>query len=399
MRIVFPYPTYWPYVRRGAERCIHDLSNYLVRRGHEVDIITSKPGAPRVTHDGGARVVFLKDLSHPLGYRYAPLLRLYAFGLKALAVVARERYDAAYLWSYSSVGAAPLLKRVRGLPYLFHLIVQYHHWPGRLDRWLFHQLIAQADTVAALTPAGADAVSREHGVNAVSLSPPVDTDVFRPLASRDLARPLVLFPGDLGDPRKGGALLLRAWDSIHRRCPEAVLVLAGPFGLIGFDFEFGVYTLDRMGLVRDPDARRAIEIRGPGSLEELPLWYSQAAVTVLPSVQEAFGMVVTESLACGTPVVCSSGGGPGEIVTSPEIGATVPLHDYFDLVSDRRAEELADAVLNGIELSRNPATAGRCREWVRPWSLEKVGAQAESILAEMARTRPAVGELRQRSTV
>jgi glycosyltransferase involved in cell wall biosynthesis len=95
-------------------------------------------------------------------------------------------------------------------------------------------------------------------------------------------------------------------------------------------------------------------------------------------------MVVTESLACGTPVVCSSDGGPGEIVSTPEVGRTVPLYDYFDLLSSRRAGELAEAVVQAIELARQPRVSERCRAWAEPWSLERVGAQAEAMLEEMA---------------
>jgi glycosyltransferase involved in cell wall biosynthesis len=386
MKILYPYPTYWPYIRRGAERCIHDLSNYLVRQGHEVDIVTSKPGAGRVAYDGLARVIYLRQLSHPLTYKYAPLIRLYAFGMGATSVLLRGNYDVAHLWSYSSLMAAPLLKRMGKLPYLYHVIVRNHHWPGRFDRWLFNQLMRNADKVAALTPGGAEEVTRLHGVPAMSLPPPVDMETFRPCAPKDPARPRVLFTGDLGDPRKGGPLLLRAWDEIHRRCPEAVLVLAGPFGLVGFDFEFEVYTLERLDLVRSPAARAAVEIPGPGSLEELPYQYSRAAVTVLPSVEEAFGMVVTESLASGTPVVCSAHAGPGEIVSSPEIGVTVPLESHFDLVSERAAQLLAEAVLEGIELGRRPETEQRCRQWAETWSLDKVGALTESVLMNMAST-------------
>jgi glycosyltransferase involved in cell wall biosynthesis len=383
VKVAYVYPTYWPYIRRGAERCIHDFTTYLSKRGHEVELITSTPGKPRVAYDGLTRVTYLRQVSHPLAYKYVPMLRMYAFGLDALPHLFRKKYDAAHLWSYSML-PAPLLQRVQGLPYLFHLMVQDHWWPGKLDRLFFKQLIVRANKVAALTPNGAAAISRAFGVPVVPLAAPVDLDVFRPCAPKDLNRPQVLFTGDLGDPRKGGMLLLRAWDEIHRRCPEAMLVLAGPFGLIGFDVGYGIYTLERLDLVRDPAARAAIEIRGPGSLDTLPAWYSEAAVTVLPSVHEAFGMVVTESLACGTPVVCSSDGGPGEIVSTPEVGRTVPLYDYFDLLSSRRAGELAEAVVQAIELARQPSVSQRCRAWAEPWSLERVGAQAEAMLEEMA---------------
>jgi hypothetical protein len=62
----------------------------------------------------------------------------------------------------------------------------------------------------------------------------------------------------------------------------------------------------------------------------------------------------------------------------------VPLNDYFDLLSSRRAAELAEAVVQAIELARQPGIVERCRAWAEPWSLERVGAQAESLLEEMA---------------
>lgn len=389
MKIIYPYPAYWPYMRRGAERCIHDLTTYLAGRGHEVHIVTSKPGRARVAYDGDVRVVYLKQLSHPLSYKYTPLLRLYAFGAQATAHMVRGNYDVAHLWSYSAITAAPFLKRWMDVPYLFHLILRTHHWPGRVDRWLFQQLLQHANTVAALTPLGAEEARQIYGVPAISLSPPVNMDVFRPSAPTDMARPRVLFTGDLGDPRKGGPLLLRAWDEIHRRCPEAVLVLAGPFGL-GFDFGFDVYTLERLDLIRSPLARDAVEILGAGQLSDLPHQYSRASVTVLPSVDEAFGMVVTESLASGTPVVCSSYGGPGEIVTNPDVGVTVPLKTHADLVSERAARQVADAVLQAIELSRERGIEDRCRAWAEPWSLERIGAATEEALIQIAETRRGV---------
>lgn len=384
MKIVYPYPAYWPYMRRGVERCIHDLSNFLAERGHEVTIITSKPGRARIAYDGPVRVVYLKQQAHPLVMKYYPLSRLYSFGVEATMAVSRGDYDVAHLWSFSALLGAAFFRGWLNVPYLFHVVLRTHNWRGRFDRYAFARLMRNADKVAALTPGGAAETQAMYGVNVETLPPPVDMRTFRPHEGKDLSRPRVLFTGDLGDPRKGGALLLRAWDEIHARCPEAVLVLAGPFGVMGYDLGFEVYTLERLSLVRSPAARDAIEILGAGSLEGLPYEYSRAAVTVLPSYDEAFGMVVTESLACGTPVVCSSHAGPGEIITSPDVGVTVPITSYLDVISEAKAHELAEAVLQGIELARQPATSVRCREWAEPWGLERIGRLTEAALEEVA---------------
>src|SRR5579884_1167864 len=385
MKIVFPYPNYWPYVRRGAERMIHELSTYLAGRGHQVEIITSKPGRPWVTYDGDVRVTYHGQISHPVMFHYYPLLRLYHFGLTATAQLFRQQHDVLHMMSYSEIVAAPLLRRWRSLPYLFHLIVREHWWPSRFDRWTFHQLMRRANKVAALTPKWAEHESAAYGVPVTVLPPPVDMNVFKPNGARDLSRPKVLFTADLGDPRKGGTLLLRAWDEIDRRCPEAVLVLAGPFGIAGFHPLATAYsTLGQLHVIRDPAARAAVELRGPGSVGGLPRLYAESAVTVLPSIDEAFGIVVTESLASGTPVVCSSDAGPGEIVSSPDVGATVPLFEQLDLFDSSRARELAEAVLYAIDLARRPGSADRCREWASQWSLERVGRQAEEMYEDMA---------------
>ncbi|HEV2292220.1 MAG TPA: glycosyltransferase family 4 protein [Tepidisphaeraceae bacterium] len=46
----------------------------------------------------------------------------------------------------------------------------------------------------------------------------------------------------------------------------------------------------------------------------LSMVYSLADVFVMPSLQESFGQTVTESLACGTPVVAFDGSGPTDMV-------------------------------------------------------------------------------------
>jgi len=61
----------------------------------------------------------------------------------------------------------------------------------------------------------------------------------------------------------------------------------------------------------------SLNIRFMGSLDDdkaLSMIYSAADVTVVPSIQEAFGKTIIESFACGTPVVAFRTGGPVDII-------------------------------------------------------------------------------------
>lgn len=380
MRIAIPYPVYWPYSRRGVERCIHDLAGYLTGRGHSVHIITTTPGRPRTARDGDARVTYLRELGHPLVFQYKPMLGVHAACLKMTAVLLREKPDVMHIWSYSGMATGPILSRL-GIPYLLHFMMPHRRTEGTLFEALFARLVRGASVVAALTPKGAADVTSSFQVPCDVLPPPVDMSFFRPVSRRNPRRPIVLFTSDLADERKGGLLLLKAWNLLHRSNPRAKLVLCGPSGQAGWSpHDFGRRIRSDLAVVADPAARDAIEIRGAGSLESMPALYSEASVTVLPSYNEAFGMVLTESLACGTPVVTSSDCGPGEIVTNSAVGSTLDIRSPADLADPDRVRELAAAIGHAIELSERPSTASACREWAGQWSLDVVGAQAEHLL-------------------
>lgn len=68
----------------------------------------------------------------------------------------------------------------------------------------------------------------------------------------------------------------------------------------------------------------------------LRLAYSAADVFVAPSLMEAFGKTIVESMACGTPVVCFDATGPRDIVTHQLTGYRARPFDPADLAQGIR---------------------------------------------------------------
>ena len=90
--------------------------------------------------------------------------------------------------------------------------------------------------------------------------------------------------------------------------------------------------------------------------------YGQAWGTCLPSRADSFGMVLVESLACGTPLVTTTEGAPQELVDE---GRTGSLCDPGD------EEDLARACLQTLQLARRPETAVACRESARNYDWDE----------------------------
>jgi len=117
-----------------------------------------------------------------------------------------------------------------------------------------------------------------------------------------------------------------------------------------------VWTFQGPAAVRD-----RIEVLPLGDPSRQSERYGRAWVTLLPSKHEAFGLVLVESLACGTPLVVSDGWALPELV-SP--GVTGALCDPDDAAS------VAESLLVAFDLSRKPATADACRGTAEPYDWE-----------------------------
>jgi glycosyltransferase involved in cell wall biosynthesis len=140
----------------------------------------------------------------------------------------------------------------------------------------------------------------------------------------------ILFCGTL-EPRKNLLTLLRAFDmlptSVRKRWP---LVVAGGLGWKSAEIERALSSACSTG-----------NVILTGYMDDMTLCdlFSGAAVFVLPSITEGFGLPAIEAMASGVPVLCSNGGSLPE-VTGEESVCFEP-HDATKLMQ-LISEVLAD---------------------------------------------------------
>jgi glycosyltransferase involved in cell wall biosynthesis len=132
-------------------------------------------------------------------------------------------------------------------------------------------------------------------------------------------------------PRMGLEALLDAWASLDPSGTDR-LVLAGE----------GPLRAALEARARSLGVARTVTFLGLVSDRELVDAYRAADVTVVPSLSlEGFGLVVLESLACGTPVVGTDAGGLAEALEVTRQRSAVPAGDV-----DALAGALRDAVVH-----------------------------------------------------
>ena len=95
---------------------------------------------------------------------------------------------------------------------------------------------------------------------------------------------------------------------------------------------------------------RQVFLAGWRPHEQLPHALNAADALVLPSVAEAFGLVLVEAMACGLPVIASRTHGPAAIVADGRTGWLIPPDDE---------DALVDALLTAANSQRERRARGR----------------------------------------
>lgn len=364
MQILLTSPYAHPHVWRGAERYVSELGAWLASRGHDVVHVATGPRRETRQTPESMTVAYHPTATRPLaiaGRRLAtPLART---AVPLARAVRRLDADVAQCHGWPDGFA---LRFTRQHPYVYWLpgVPRRANLTLPVDRWIAEAGVRGADVVFALSQYASDVLAEEFELESRVMYPGVDTSIYqgeRPAPDH----PVILTTAAADDPRKRINVLVDAFAVLVEQVPDARLVLVQP----------RPEAAERLIAGLAEQARRRCEIRTGLDAEAIAVAYRSATISVLPSVDEAFGLVNVESLAAGTPVVGSRHGALPEIIDDGRTGVLVPPDDV---------EALADGLARGIGLSEQPATAEQCRRAAQGWDWATVGPRHEAVYRELA---------------
>jgi phosphatidylinositol alpha-mannosyltransferase len=339
LRIALVTEYYYPHLGGVCEH-VHFFAREARRRGHHVDIVTSRiPGAdpaPDVIHLGRSQPVYCNGsqarITLGLGLR------------KQMRRVLREgRYDIVHVHSPLTPVLPLLAIEEADCP----VIGTFHTYFDRsvayaLGRRFFQRRLDMLSAAIAVSPSATVALERYFDADWRIIPNGIDTDVFTPDAPVPIgfptSVPTVLFLGRF-DPRNGLSTLIEAFRRVKGARRDAKLVVVGDGPL-------------RARYVRQAAGDPAIRFAG-AVLGARPGYYAHSTVYACPTTKASFGITLLEAMACETPVVCSDILGFRDVVVDGREALMTPKGDV---------RALADALVRVLEdpaLARRLGTTGR----------------------------------------
>ena len=368
----------FPPAPGGVEEHVFQISKRLARRGHEIVVFTSdlERDKPFIRLSNNRSPCFRDEQINVRRFKAVKLLNLrHGIGViipDMLRAALREKADIVHahalgFWP-TYVGMAK--KTFNRTP----LIITPHSSAGSRDYGVLdiRKLpLKIADKIIALTES-----ERKHVVslgidsNKISVIPNgLDLEEFRGLPDGYKKNHVILYVGRIDTGTKGLDTLIKAVPSVLEVVQDAKFVFVGPDWGDMFFLKELAHTLNVETHVNF--------VGSTFDQEEKLRYYMTADVCVLPSNIESFGIVILESMACGTPVVATRVGGVPDIINDKENGILVPPKD---------PKKLADAISYLLTDKAAAVKMGqKGRRIVQRYSWESVTDQTEEVYWEVCR--------------
>ena len=347
MKIIVVSSTFPPRRFGGITAVSYNLAKSLVKRGHDVTVYTTDisdkysriPDIKGVKHIDGINVLYFKNLSNSLASNrfYLPVgfVRMVKKELKNFDIIHLHDFR-----SFQTIAVHHYAKKY-GIPYVLqaHGSLTAFLQKGMLkkifDRLWGYRILKDAAKVIAVTQMEVEqyksmGVSEDkieivpNGIDLTEFDNLPERGEFRKKYGLDSNRRVILYLGRI-HKTKGIDLLVKAFARLSNDFSDTKLAIAGP--------DDG-YLPALKKLVADLEISDKVLFIGPLYGKEKTSAYADADVFVNPRPDEIFGVVFIEALACGTPVICSTGCGIADVIDG-QVGLAVPYNE----------EQLSSAIL------------------------------------------------------
>jgi len=290
-------------------------------------------------------ISFHKPLSKDINALYLPPI-IYPFGKfnyllnipKIKKIIEQYRPDilhAHYISSYGFVGSLlnyhPFIVSVWGS--------DIFDFPNKsvLHKYLVKYALKKADFVLSTSNIMAKE-TQKYTDKKIFVTPfGVDCEKFKPMPELKPKDKIIIGTIKALKPNYGIEYLIRAIPYVMGRNRDVLFVIGGDGSLRKYHEDLA-YSLG---------VAEKVVFTGRIPQEQLPLYYGASDVVVVPSLQEAWGLVATEAMASARPVIASNVGGLREQVIDGFNGFLVPPRD---------CKAVADRILYFLE---NPSEIGK----------------------------------------
>ncbi len=347
----------------GVQAHVLGLARGLRERGHHVEVL-----APAQAHSPGGSgnpdnpplPEFVTPAGRAVGVPYNGSIAPLAFGPVAVNRAWRWLRDHDFDVLHLHEPAAPSLSLIvlaladRPVVATFHFATT-RSWALAAAHGLLQPTMEKITARIAVSPLARRVQVEYLGGDAVEIPNGVDVSCFtraRPLPGYPRAGGTVGFVGRFGEPRKGMPVLLAALRTVARTRLDLRLLVVGHG--------------DAAALRRAAGPALASRIRVLGALGDEGKAAMLASVDVLcvPAIGgESFGIVLSEAMAAGTPVVASDLDAFRLVLDGGQAGVLVPTG------SPAALSAALDALLDDPERRAVLAAAGRARAATWDWTV------------------------------
>ena len=358
---------------------LKNLSRALKDLGHHVEVVSGPPD-PLLDNDIPVHHLPCLDLYNPEDMFRIPSLRELAepinlmewlsvitggfpepftFGLRALDFLKSRlgRYDVVHDNQSLSYGLWLLSKRIPTLATIHHPITvdrkiavdsvratwkKIKHWRWYSFIGMQKRVARQISKIITVSDCAKQDICSEFNIpesRFATVPNGINTNLFYPIAGIPREENRVIVTNSADTPLKGLYYLLQAVADITRNRDLRLVVIGTP------KKDGGVVKL-----IRKLGIQRHITFTGRISDADFVKQYARASIAVVPSVYEGFGLPVGEAMACGVPVISTTGGALPEVVG--DAGILVPPADHSAL-----AGAIVD-LLDSPEKARDLGQAG-----------------------------------------